>query len=128
MENTYISFLLVIFAHGLYHYSKSTDFPSIFSIIVFIKEIKKGSTFLIVDLVTRNFKLQFILLSFQFIVSFLDLNLFNFQSGTLGLWFNYMTIFCWLNPKPIKFCCFNIKFNRKFYPLVFGLMIGLWNW
>jgi hypothetical protein len=82
-----------------------------------------------VDLVSRNFKLQSAVLLTQFIISFFETkNFINFTSSTLGLWFNYMTIFCWLNPKPMKLCCLNIKFSRVFYPVVFGLMISLWNW
>lgn len=28
----------------------------------------------------------------------------------------------------MKLCCFNVKFNRKFYPLVFGLIISFLTW
>lgn len=28
----------------------------------------------------------------------------------------------------MKLCCFNVKFNRKFYPLIFGLIISFLIW
>lgn len=113
---------------GLIILNFQTFLPSLVIFFV-IEEIKKGSTFLIVDLVSRNFKLQLVVLLTEFIFSFFDTGkLVNFKSGAMGLWFNYMMIFCWLNPKQMKLCCFNIKFSRAFYPLVFGLMISLWNW
>ena len=58
----------------------------------------------------------------------MEIKFFNFNGGSLGLWFNYMTVFCWMNPKEMKLCFFNVKFNRKFYPIVFGLIISFLTW
>ena len=70
METTIFGFLLVLTSHGLHHRIKFTDFSSFFSNFFFIKEIKNGSTFLIVDLLTRNFKIQSTVLLLEFILSF----------------------------------------------------------
>lgn len=46
----------------------------------------------------------------------------------MGLWANYMTVFCWLNPQTMKLCCFNIKFSRKLFPFIFSLIISFIYW
>lgn len=79
------------------------------------------------DLISRNLKVQFLVLLFGFISRTFGIY-FNMNSGALALWFNYMTIFCWLNPKQMKLCCVNVKFNRRFYPIMFGLIITIINW
>lgn len=81
------------------------------------------------NLVARNLKLQLTVVLVQFLVSFIGgAEWVDFSSGAMGLWFNLMTMFCWLNPKQMKLCCFNVQFNRRFYPLMFGIIITLYNW
>lgn len=93
-----------------------------------MKEIKRGTTFLIVDLVSRCIKVQTLFLAVQFILGIIGLETEAMESTALGVWFNYMTVFCWLNPKPMKLCCFNIKFSRQFYPFIFGSILTLLSW
>jgi len=81
-----------------------------------------------VDLISRNLKVQVLSLLLLFTLSSFSIDTSQFKCGAMGLWFNYLTIFCFLNPKTMKLCCFNIKFNRNIYPFLFGPIICLLYW